>query len=42
MTVANETDVYYDPFDPAINADPHPTLRGSDCMPVHISSSTKG
>jgi cytochrome P450 len=27
VTITNETDVYYDPFDPAINADPYPTFR---------------
>lgn len=27
MTLANETDVYYDPYDVDINADPYPTYR---------------
>jgi cytochrome P450 len=27
VTIANDTGVYYDPFDAAINADPYPTFR---------------
>ena len=27
MTITGDTDVYYDPFDVAINADPYPTFR---------------
>ena len=38
MTLTDKTDVYYDPFDPAINADPYPTFRRlRDEAPVYYN-----
>lgn len=41
MTVTNDTDVYYDPYDVGINADPYPTYaRLRDEAPIYYNEST--
>ena len=38
MTIVDDTDVYYDPYDAAINADPYPTFRRlRDEAPVYFN-----